>query len=399
MKFARLLILLLIVSCTSEPPPAAPPPVKVSVVVLQTQPVALTTELVGRTTPYLMSEVRPQVTGIIKQRRFEEGSLVKAGEVLYEIEPAAFQSTVNEARAALANAQATVAAAKLRSERFADLVSIEAVARQDADDATATYRQAVASVAQQKAALESAQIQLQFTKITAPISGRIGRSAVTPGALVGANQADALAVIRALDPMYVDMNQSSAALLRLKRQLGSGQLDPGATDVSLRLEDGSIYMHVGQMKFSEVAVDQETGSVTLRATFPNPEEELLPGMYVQSIVNEAMEPRGLLVPQQGVMRDPKGGGVALVVDAENKVVQRNVVTSRAMGNQWLIAKGLSEGDRLIVEGVEKTRAGAVVEPIDVSEQFAKRATTKESAPVIPGASGSEPPKTPNAAGK
>ncbi|MFA4912371.1 MAG: efflux RND transporter periplasmic adaptor subunit, partial [Burkholderiaceae bacterium] len=258
---------------------------------------------------------------------------------------------------------------RLKAERLGELVSIEAVSRQDADDARALYRQAVATVAQQKAALESAQIQLRFTKVTAPISGRIGRSAVTQGALVAANQTDALAVIRALDPMYVDMNQSSAALLRLKRQLGSGRLDPGATEVSLRLEDGSIYAHTGEMKFSEVAVDEQTGSVTLRATFPNPEGLLLPGMYVQSIVSEAVEPQGILVPQQGIARDVKGNGVALVVDAQNKVEQRSVVTSRALGNQWLIESGLKAGDRLIVEGVEKTRAGAVVEPIDMSEKF------------------------------
>lgn len=370
MKFARLFLLLLIVSCSSEAPePTAPPPVKVSVVVLQRQAVTLSTELVGRTTPYLMSEVRPQVAGIVKRRAFEEGSLVKAGDLLYEIEPAPFQATVNEAQAALSNAQATVSATRLKAERLGELVSIEAVSRQDADDARALYRQAVATVAQQKAALESAQIQLRFTKVTAPISGRIGRSAVTQGALVAANQTDALAVIRALDPMYVDMNQSSAALLRLKRQLGSGRLDPGATEVSLRLEDGSIYAHTGEMKFSEVAVDEQTGSVTLRATFPNPEGLLLPGMYVQSIVSEAVEPQGILVPQQGIARDVKGNGVALVVDAQNKVEQRSVVTSRALGNQWLIESGLKAGDRLIVEGVEKTRAGAVVEPIDMSEKF------------------------------
>jgi len=370
MKFARLFLLLLIVSCSSEAPePTAPPPVKVSVVVLQPQAVTLSTELVGRTTPYLMSEVRPQVAGIVKRRAFEEGSLVKAGDLLYEIEPAPFQATVNEAQAALANAQATVSATRLKAERLGELVSIEAVSRQDADDARALYRQAVATVAQQKAALESAQIQLRFTKVTAPISGRIGRSAVTQGALVAANQTDALAVIRALDPMYVDMNQSSAALLRLKRQLGSGRLDPGATEVSLRLEDGSIYAHTGEMKFSEVAVDEQTGSVTLRATFPNPEGLLLPGMYVQSIVSEAVEPQGILVPQQGIARDVKGNGVALVVDAQNQVEQRSVVTSRALGNQWLIESGLKAGDRLIVEGVEKTRAGAVVEPIDMSEKF------------------------------
>lgn len=370
MKFARLFLLLLIVSCSSEAPePTVPPPTKVSIVVLQPQAVTLSTELVGRTTPYLMSEVRPQVAGIVKRRAFEEGSLVKAGDLLYEIEPAPFQATVNEAQAALANAQAIVSSTRLKADRLGELVAIEAVSRQEADDARATYRQALAAVAQQKASLESAQIQLRFTKVTAPISGRIGRSAVTQGALVAANQTDALAVIRALDPIYVDMNQSSAALLKLKQQLGTGKLDPGTRQVSLRLEDGSIYAHSGEMKFSEVAVDQETGSVTLRATFPNPDGLLLPGMYVQSIVSEAVEQQGLLVPQQGIARDVKGNGVALVVDAQNKVEQRSVVTSRALGNQWLVASGLAAGDRVVVEGIEKTRAGAVVEPIDVSEKF------------------------------
>ncbi|MFC6479124.1 efflux RND transporter periplasmic adaptor subunit [Pseudomonas asuensis] len=309
------------------------------------------------------AEVRPQVSGIITQRTFEEGTLVKAGQVLYRIEQAPYRASLNQAKASLANAQATLQAAKLKAERYNDLIKIEAVSQQEADDAQASYQQALATIAERKAAVESAQIDLNFTQITAPIAGRISKSSITPGALVTANQETALAVIRTLDPIYVDITQSSAALLRLKKAMGNG-VAAGSTDVSLRLEDGSLYQHSGVLKFAEVAVDQETGSVTLRALFPNPEGLLLPGMYVRALLQEAVAPQGLLAPQQSITRDAKGNGMALVVNANNTVEAREMVTGQAIGSQWLIQRGLADGDRLIVEGTGKVKAGSTVHAVE-----------------------------------
>ncbi|GGM19703.1 acriflavine resistance protein E [Pseudomonas asuensis] len=359
------LAVLWLAACKPEAPAQAPsaPPVEVAVVTLKSQPVPLVAELNGRTVAHMEAEVRPQVSGIITQRTFEEGTLVKAGQVLYRIEQAPYRASLNQAKASLANAQATLQAAKLKAERYNDLIKIEAVSQQEADDAQASYQQALATIAERKAAVESAQIDLNFTQITAPIAGRISKSSITPGALVTANQETALAVIRTLDPIYVDITQSSAALLRLKKAMGNG-VAAGSTDVSLRLEDGSLYQHSGVLKFAEVAVDQETGSVTLRALFPNPEGLLLPGMYVRALLQEAVAPQGLLAPQQSITRDAKGNGMALVVNANNTVEAREMVTGQAIGSQWLIQRGLADGDRLIVEGTGKVKAGSTVHAVE-----------------------------------
>jgi membrane fusion protein (multidrug efflux system) len=354
------------------------PAPEVGFVTLQPQSVVLQSELAGRTTPYLVSDVRPQVSGIIKTRLFDEGSKVKAGQVLYEIDPAVYAATVAEAKAALANAKASVESTRLKDQRYSELLAIEGVSEQEADDAHMAHQQSVASVAQAQAALVSAQINLGYTKVRAPISGRIGKSTVTPGALVTANQETSLATIRALDPIYVDMNQSSTDLLKLRRMIGAGAIQSGSTKVHLRLEDGSQYSHTGLMKFQEVAVDESTGSVTLRAEFPNPEGMLLPGMYVRAVLDEAVSTAAILAPQQGVTRDPKGNALALVLTHDNKVEQRVLVTERAIGDRWLISDGLADGDRLIVEGTNKVRPGDAVNPIDVSK--AGRQAAAEAVP-------------------
>jgi membrane fusion protein, multidrug efflux system len=358
------------------------PPAEVGYITVQPQPVVLQSELAGRTTPYLVSDVRPQVSGIIKTRLFEEGSKVKAGQVLYEIDPAVYRAAVEEAKAALASAKAAVDASRLKDQRYGELLAIEGVSQQEADDARTAHHQAVASVAQMQATLASAQINLDYTKVRAPISGRIGKSSVTPGALVTANQETTLATIRALDPIYVDMTQSSADLLKLRRMIGEGTIKSGSTSVHLKLEDGSQYAHGGSMKFQEVAVDESTGSVTLRAEFPNPEGMLLPGMYVRAVLDEAVDSAAILAPQQGVTRDPKGNATALVLTADNKVEQRTLVTERAIGDRWLVSNGLTNGDRLIVEGTSKVRPGDSVNPIDVGNGDAGnggRTTVAESA--------------------
>lgn len=338
---------------------------EVGVVTLRGQSVTLSSELTGRVNATMSSDVRPQVDGIIKQRLFTEGAEVKAGQVLYQIDPASYQASYDQAAAQLKNAQATVQSTRLKSQRYAALVKENGVSQQDADDAKAAYLAAMASVAQYQAALETARINLAYTQVRAPIAGRIGISSVTPGALVTANQSDALATIRALDPIYVDLTQSSAQLLKLRRQQAA--LQRGAvTPVAIKLEDGTPYAHAGKLELTEVAVDEATGSVTLRAVFPNPEHELLPGMYVHATVDNGVDPKAILAPQQGITRNAKGEATALVVDEQNKVAQRTVSAERVVGSNWLIGSGLNEGDRLIVEGTSKVTIGAAVKPVEVS---------------------------------
>ncbi|MBH2869081.1 efflux RND transporter periplasmic adaptor subunit [Serratia marcescens] len=338
---------------------------EVGVVTLHGQSVTLSSELTGRVNATMTSDVRPQVDGIIKQRLFTEGAEVKAGQVLYQIDPASYQASYDQAAAQLKNAQATVQSTRLKSQRYAALVKENGVSQQDADDAKAAYLAAVASVAQYQAALETARINLAYTQVRAPIAGRIGISSVTPGALVTASQSDALATIRALDPIYVDLTQSSAQLLKLRRQQAA--LQRGAvTPVAIKLEDGTPYAHAGKLELTEVAVDEATGSVTLRAVFPNPEHELLPGMYVHATVDNGVDPKAILAPQQGITRNAKGEATALVVDEQNKVAQRTVSAERVVGSNWLIGSGLNEGDRLIVEGTSKVTIGAAVKPVEVS---------------------------------
>lgn len=374
---STLLCSLLLLSCKqqSAPPNAAAAKMtpEVGVVVMEVQPVNLTMELSGRISAQMIAEVRPQVSGIIQKRMFTEGSDVKAGDVLYQIDPATYQASLASAKASLTRAEANSYTIKQKTERYKQLVSINAVSKQEYDDATASLKQADADIESAKAAIETAQINLNYTKITAPISGRIGRSTVTPGALVTANQTTALATIQQIDPVYVDVSQSSADLLRLKRSLASGEIksaEAGQAKVKLILEDGTTYPHEGTLKFSEVSVDQTTGSVIVRAQFANPNQLLLPGMFVRGIVQQGVQEQAILVPQRGVSRDSTGNAVALLA-GENDVVERRVIhTDRAVGDAWLVTDGLKAGDRVIVEGLQRIRPGAPVKVVPFGENKA-----------------------------
>jgi len=459
---------LLVAGCGRSKPaaPPAPGPPEVGVVTIQPQRVAVTTELAGKTSAFLVAEVRPQVNGIVLERRFTEGSDVRAGEVLFRIEPETYRAALTAAQASLARAQAAQASARaalatakaaqasaratlstaragrenalagrsravanaaprrLKAERFAELVAINAVSRQDADEAAAAVKQseaeiqsadaaisaseseiarveaavssadaeyaraeaaiqvAAADIAGAEAALESARINLSRTEVTAPISGRIGKSAVTTGALVTANQAAALATIQQLDPVYVDVSESSSNLLRLRQNLASGRLTQGGADqaaVRLVLENGAPYPHEGSLKFSDVTVQPGTGSVTLRSVFPNPELLLLPGMFVRAVVQEGVNESAILVPQRGVARNQKGEPVAMVVGADEKVEARPLKVDRALGDQWLVTGGLAAGDRVILEGLQRARPGMPV-----------KAVAFGSAPIAPPAGGPQP---------
>jgi len=345
---------------------AAGTPPEVGVIVVQPLRVALTTELPGRTSAYLIAEVRPQVGGIIQKRLFTEGSDVKADEVLYQIDPAPYQAAYNSAKAALARAEANGIPARLKAERYSKLVKNNFISQQDYDEASAALKQAEADVEANKAAVETARINLAYTKVTAPISGRIGRSSVTNGALVTASQPAALATIQQLSPIYVDVTQSSAELLRLKRSLASGLLrsdGEAKAKVRLLLEDGSAYPLPGTLKFSEVTVDQSTGSITLRAIFPNPKQTLLPGMFVRAILEEGVDEHAILVPQRGVTRNPDGSAMVMVVGSEEKVEPRAIKVVRTVGDNWLVSEGLKAGDRVILEGLQKARPGTPVKAV------------------------------------
>ncbi|WP_407278327.1 efflux RND transporter periplasmic adaptor subunit [Aromatoleum evansii] len=360
---------LLVSACsggTSQPagPGAGQGAPAVTVVSLRTEAVPMTSELPGRTAPYLIAELRPQVGGIVKQRLFTEGSEVKAGQVLYQIDPATYQAAHDSAKANLARAEANVQAARLKAERYAQLVGIEAVSKQANDDAAAALKQAQAEVASAKAAVDRAKIDLDFTRVSSPISGRIGRSSVTPGALVTANQAAALATVQKLDPIYVDVTQSSAELLKLRRDLADGRLKRAGGDavpVKLVLEDGSLYGAEGKLEFSEITVDQGTGSVTLRAVFPNPKGELLPGMYVRARLSQGVNSEAILVPHAALSRDARGNATVMVVNGESKVESRIVTTAQSQGDAWVVTQGLAPGERVIVEGLQKVRPGAAVQ--------------------------------------
>ncbi|EOC4667631.1 efflux RND transporter periplasmic adaptor subunit [Escherichia coli] len=342
---------------------SSPSETEVGVVTLKSQPVSVVSELTGRTSAALSAEVRPQVGGIIQKRLFKEGDLVKAGQPLYQIDAASYQAAWNEARAALQQAQALVKADCQKAQRYARLVKENGVSQQDADDAQSTCAQDKASVEAKKAALETARINLDWTTVTAPISGRIGISSVTPGALVTASQDTALTTIRGLDTMYVDLTRSSVDLLRLRKQALATNSD--TMSVSLILEDGTTYSEKGRLELTEVAVDESTGSVTLRAIFPNPQQQLLPGMFVRARVDEGVMENAILAPQQGVTRDAKGNANALVVNKDNKVEQRTLETGETYGDKWLVLNGLHNGDRLIVEGSAKVTSGQTVKAVEV----------------------------------
>lgn len=332
---------------------------------LATGSVTLSTELTGRTIATMISDVRPQVDGVIKARLFKEGSIVLAGQPLYQIDSALYSAALDQATAQLEYAQAIEASSQAKADRYGQLTDIEAVSRQDIDDITAAARQARASVHQYSAALQTARINLAYTRVLAPISGRIGRSSVTPGAMVTARQTTALATIQQLDPIYVDITQSSQQLLSLRRALASGSVLSASANVRLKLEDGTEYPQAGTVEFAEATVDENSGTVTLRARFANPDGSLLPGMFVRVDAPQSVVPNAILAPQQGIARDAKGNATALVVGPDYKVVERSVTAARAIGDKWLITSGLKSGDTLIVEGTAKVIAGATVRTVAV----------------------------------
>jgi membrane fusion protein (multidrug efflux system) len=355
----------------SKPKPPPPGPPAVGVVTIQAQSVSLESDLPGRTSPFQVSDVRPQVNGVIQARLFEEGANVRAGQLLYQIDPAPYRATYDQAVAQLGNARAALVTAKLKAERYADMVKINAVSRQDADDARAAADEASANVQQQTAAVESARINLAYTRVTAPISGRIGASSFTKGALVLNGQASALTTIQKLDPIYVDVTQTAVELLALRDDMAKTATHDGgapSATVHVQLGDGKDYPLLGRLKFTDVTVDQNTGSVTLRVIFPNPKAVLLPGMYVRAQVIEGVDPNGVLAPQQAVTRDEKGRATAMVVDAQGRAQARILTVAGAVGNQWRVTDGLKPGDRLIVVGGENAKPGAPVKVIADARQ-------------------------------
>lgn len=331
---------------------------QVSVHIVKSAPLAVTTELPGRTDAFRVAEVRPQVSGIILHRNFTEGSDVKAGESLYQIDPATYQAAYDNAKGELAKAQAAAAIARLTVKRYLPLVGTQYVSRQEYDQAVATAQQADASVVAAQAGVESARINLAYTKVTSPIGGRIGKSSVTEGALVTTGQSAALATVQQLDPIYVDVTQSSSDFMRLKQT--SLQKGDGTRSVELLMESGQPYPLKGTLQFSDVTVDESTGSITLRAIFPNPQHMLLPGMFVRARIDEGMQPNAILVPQQGVTRTPRGDATVLVVNDKNQVETRTVVAPQAIGDRWLVTEGLKNGDRVIVSGLQKVHPGVSV---------------------------------------
>ena len=330
----------------------------VSVYTVKSAPLSVTTELPGRTDAYRVAEVRPQVSGIVLRRNFTEGGDVNAGDSLYQIDPATYQAAYDSAKGDLAKAQAAARIAHLTVKRYVPLVGTQYVSKQEYDQAVATAQQADAGVTAAQAAVESARINLAYTKVTSPISGRIGKSSVTEGALVTNGQATALATVQQLDPIYVDVTQSSSDFMHLKQS--SLQKGDGGSSVQLLMENGQPYPLKGTLQFSDVTVDESTGSITLRAIFPNPQHMLLPGMFVRARIDEGTQPDAILVPQQGVTRTPRGDATVMVVNDKNQVESRTVVAPQAVGDRWLVTEGLKNGDRVIVSGLQKVRPGVTV---------------------------------------
>lgn len=365
-RLAALPVLLCcIAGCGGGGTPASPPRPEVTVATLAPEAVALTRELPGRVSPFLVAEIRPQVSGIVRKRQFEEGTFVKAGQLLYQIEDAAYRADVASARAELERAEATGAVSRTSAKRIAELAKTGAVSSQDHDNAVAALGEAEAGVGAARAALARAEVVLGYTRIVSPISGRIGKSTVTQGALVTANQAEALATVQQLDPVYIDLSQSSAEWLTLRKELAAGTLE-SAEKVSavILLEDGTRYAHEGTLAFTDVSVDPATGSYLLRVEVPNPDMLLLPGMYVRASVRLGTRAGALLAPQRGIQRDPTGAAFALVVGDDGKVARRAVRVSRTVGDRWLVEGGLEAGDRVIVEGLQKVQPGAEVTAIE-----------------------------------
>lgn len=359
-----MLLSLMLLACEEggKGAPGSSGPREVVIIKLEPRREVYTTALAGRIASFQVAEVRPQVGGILQQRLFTEGADVKAGQALYQIDPATYEAALDSAQAALMKAEANVTPARLKAERFRELLAIKAVSKQEYDDAQAAFKQAEADVAVNRAAVKTARINLEYTKVRSPISGRIGKSAFTPGALVTANQAQALTSVRQLDPVYVDITQSSQDLLRLRAQFTNGELRSAAEEapVRLKLENGAMYPHEGRLQFTDVSVDESTGMVSLRALFPNPEHILLPGMYVRAVIAEGVDENALLVPQRALRRDPKGQASVLLVDGGGKVDVRLVDVGRTVGDSWQVLSGLKPGGRVIVEGGQNVRPGMSV---------------------------------------
>lgn len=387
-----------------QQPPQGPG--QVTVVTLKAEQVSLTRELPGRTNAFLVAEVRPQVNGIVAKRLFTEGSMVTQGQPLYQIEDASYRAQANSARAQLARAEATANASRLSARRITELAKVDAVSQQDLENAVAAQKQADADVGAARASLDAANVTLGYARITAPISGRIGKSSVTQGALVGAAQSEALATIQQLDPIYVDLTQSAAELLQLRREFASGRMESNQSlPVTILLDDGTPFEHKGTLEFSEVSVDPTTGSFGLRVKVDNPDGVLMPGMYVRAVVGEGVRANAVLVPMQGIARDAKGATSAMVVDGEGKVAVRPVKVSRALGDKWLVEEGLAAGDKVIVEGLQKIGPGMPVEAAEKGSEAAKAAApaagqpagSADAADPAAPAPGTAPAETPAAA--
>lgn len=380
----------------SAPPaaPPAPPPVQVTAFTVEAKTVPFANEIAGRTAPAVTAEIRPQVGGIILKRLFTEGADVTQGQALYQIDPSAAKATVANAQAALASAEANLGLAREKAQRYQELVAIEAVSRQSADEAQAAYKQAQSEVAANRALLDTARLSLSYAEVTSPISGRIGRSSVSQGALVTASQATPLATVTQLDPIFVDAAQSAVNVLRFRRDFEAGRLridGGGRPTARLTLEDGSVYPHAGQLLLAEAIVEETAGTITLRAQFPNPRRELLPGMYVRMTLEGAVAEATLLVPQVAVTRDAKGNGLVYVIGAEDRLEQRTLVIGRAVGDQWIVESGLKAGERIVVEGLQKVRAGMAVRVID------EAAAVRESVSRQPPSTAPPSPDTPSPA--
>ena len=365
-------LLTLFSGCTEETQKKAPEkkPAEVGTYIINQQEITLQQELPGRTVIALSSEIRPQIGGIVESQLFKEGSSVKKGDVLYKVNSLSYEATYNQTKAAYSNALANVKAAKLKDERYKELLKIDGVSKQEYEDANVAYLQVLANVEEKKAAMQSAKINLEYTQIKSPITGHIGISTVTEGALVTTNQTTALATVRSLDPIYVDFTQSSVDMLKLRKLLEEKDMKAASTSVSLKLEDNSIYENKGELKLQELAVDEMTGSVTLRAQFPNPQNILLPGMYVNIILNEAINTKAILVPQQGISFDEKGNATAMIINKDNEVEKRVIKTDRTMKDYWLIKEGFTVGEHLIVEGLNKVKIGdKIAKDVDLSSKF------------------------------
>lgn len=376
---AAIVVLFAVAACgKSNQQASAPPPTEVSVITVKQGPLGVINELPGRLESTRIAEIRARVPGVVLKRTFREGSDVKAGATLFLIDPAQFKATYNSANAAVARAEATLLQAELKEKRYKPLVATNAISKQEYDDVTATLKQAEADLASAKASRETARLSLDYATVTSPISGRIGRALVTEGALVGQNETTPLATVQQIDPIYVNMTQSSTEILQLQRAMASGKLKSagkGQVKVTLITEDGQEYAQSGKLLFSDLTVDESSGAVTLRAEFPNPDRQLLPGMYVRARVEQAINENAITVPQQAITQTPDGSAV-MVVSAESKVVSRSVKTGAASGNSWVINDGLKEGDQVIVEGLQKVQPGATVKAV----QWKKAAPADASAP-------------------